>query len=186
MFDSVRPHGLYSPWNSPGQNTGVSSLSLLQGVFPTQWSNPGLYPLSHKGSPRILEWVSYPFSSRSSQPRNQTGVSCIAGRFLTNWAIREALELHEPWIAQKTKLLRVGISEASGQRTPLTDRLDTSGVRRNEHGCKACLSSYFLTYLPNTAVIFQYHSHLIFLIRIWFVPFWPVCLGLSSWDDSCC
>ena len=50
----LRPHGLYSPWNSPGQNTGVGSLSLLQGVFPTQGSNPGLlhcrqflYQLSH-------------------------------------------------------------------------------------------------------------------------------------------
>ena len=49
-----------------------------------------LYQLSHKASPRILEWVAYPFSSRSSQPRNRTGVSCIAGRFFTNWAIREA------------------------------------------------------------------------------------------------
>ena len=52
------PHGLYSPWNSPGQNTGASSCSLLQGVFPTQGSNPGLsdcrpilYQLSHQGSP---------------------------------------------------------------------------------------------------------------------------------------
>ena len=36
------PHGLYSPWNSPGQNTGVGSLSFLQGIFPTQGSNPGL------------------------------------------------------------------------------------------------------------------------------------------------
>ena len=42
MFDCLRPHGLYSPWNSPGQNTGVGSLSLLQGIFPTQGSNPGL------------------------------------------------------------------------------------------------------------------------------------------------
>ena len=40
--DSLRPHGLYSPWNSPGQNTGVGSLSLLQGIFPTQGLNPGL------------------------------------------------------------------------------------------------------------------------------------------------
>ena len=55
------------------------SLSLLQGTFPTQGSNPGLphcrwilYQLSHKGSPRILERVAYPFSSRSSRPRNQT------------------------------------------------------------------------------------------------------------------
>ena len=92
--------GLYSRWYSPGQNTGVCSLSLLQGIFPTQESNPGLpycrrilYQLSHKGSPRILEWVAYPFSSGSSWPRNRTGVSCIAGRFFTNWAIREALTL---------------------------------------------------------------------------------------------
>ena len=76
------------PGNSPGQNTGVGSLSLLQGIFPIHGSNSGLlnyrrilYQLSHKGSPRILEWVAYPFFSRYSQPRNQTGVSCIAGEF---------------------------------------------------------------------------------------------------------
>jgi len=40
--DSLRPHKLYSPWNSPGQNTGVGSLSFLQGLFQTQGSNPGL------------------------------------------------------------------------------------------------------------------------------------------------
>ena len=50
-------HGLYSPWNSLGQNTGVGSLSLLQGIFPTHGLNPDLshcrqilYQLSHKGS----------------------------------------------------------------------------------------------------------------------------------------
>ena len=48
------------------------------------------YQLSHKGSPRILEWVAYPFSSGSSRSRNWTRVSCIAGGFFTNWAIREA------------------------------------------------------------------------------------------------
>ena len=42
MSSSLQPHELYSPWNSPGQNTGVASLSLLQGIFPTQWLNPGL------------------------------------------------------------------------------------------------------------------------------------------------
>ena len=40
--DSLQHRELYSPWNSPGQNTGVDSLSLLQGIFPTQGSNPGL------------------------------------------------------------------------------------------------------------------------------------------------
>ena len=42
VSDSLQPHGLYSPWNSPGQNTGVGRLSLLQGIFPTQGSNSGL------------------------------------------------------------------------------------------------------------------------------------------------
>ena len=36
VSNTLRPHGLYSPWNSPGQNTGVGSLSLLQGIFPIQ------------------------------------------------------------------------------------------------------------------------------------------------------
>ena len=42
MSNSLQPHGLYSPWHSPGQNTGVGSLSLLQGIFPIHGSNPGL------------------------------------------------------------------------------------------------------------------------------------------------
>ena len=46
-----------------------------------------LYQLSHEGSPRIMEWVAYPFSSRSSRLRNQIRVSCIAGGFFTSWAI---------------------------------------------------------------------------------------------------
>ena len=88
-------HG--SPWNSPGQNTGVGSLSLLQGIFPTQGLKKGLphckqtlYQLNHKESLRILECIAYPFSRGSSQPRNQTRVSCIAGWCFTNWNIREA------------------------------------------------------------------------------------------------
>ena len=60
VSDSLRPHGLYRPWDSPGQNTGVGSLSLLQGIFPTQGSNPGLphcrqilHQLSHKSRPLL-------------------------------------------------------------------------------------------------------------------------------------
>ena len=91
VSDSLYPHGLYSSWNSLGQNAGVGGLSLLQGIFPTQGSNLGLphcrqilYQLSPKGSSTILEWIAYPFSSGSSQPRNQTGVSCITGGFVTH------------------------------------------------------------------------------------------------------
>ena len=65
--------------NSPGQNTGGGSSSLLQGIVPTQGSNPSLphcrqilYQLSHQGSKRILEWVAYPFSRASSWPRSRT------------------------------------------------------------------------------------------------------------------
>ena len=60
MSDSLRPHELYSSWNSSGQNTGVGSLSHLQGLLPIQGSNPGLlhcrqilYCLSHQGGPYI-------------------------------------------------------------------------------------------------------------------------------------
>ena len=56
VSDSATPWTIYGPWNSPGQNTGVGSLSFLQGIFPTQGSNPGLshcrqmlYQLSHEG-----------------------------------------------------------------------------------------------------------------------------------------
>ena len=80
------------------QNAGVVSCSLLQDIFPTQGSNPCLphcrwilYQLSqHFGSPKILEWVAYPFSRGSSWPRNRTWVSCIAGRFFTSRATMEA------------------------------------------------------------------------------------------------
>ena len=84
MSDSFQSHGLYSPWNSPGQNTGVGSLSLLQGIFPIQGSNPGLlhctqilYQLSHKGSPRILEWVAYPSPMELPDPGIKPGSSAF-------------------------------------------------------------------------------------------------------------
>ena len=71
--NSLGPHGLYSSWNSLAQNTGVGSLSFLQGIFPTQGLNPGLphcrqilYQLSHKGSPRY--WSGWPVSSPADLP----------------------------------------------------------------------------------------------------------------------
>ena len=97
MSYSLRPHGIYiQSMEFSSQNTGVGSLRLLQGIFPTQGCNPGLphrrqflYQLSHKGMQRILEWVAYHSFSGSSHPRNWTRVSCIAGGFFTNWVIRE-------------------------------------------------------------------------------------------------
>ena len=75
------PPGFSVHGDSPGKNTRVDCHALLQGIFPTQGSNPVLlhcrwilYQLSHKGIPRILEWVAYPFSRGSSWSRNRTGV----------------------------------------------------------------------------------------------------------------
>ena len=129
MSDSLRPHALYGPWNSPGQNTGVGSLSLLQGIFPTQESNPGLlhcrqilYQLSHKGSPRILEWVAYPFFSGSSWLRNWIRVFCIAGRLFTNRAIREA-QFGQYFIQYFSHLM---------QRANSLEQTDAGKVRRQQ------------------------------------------------------
>ena len=89
------------------------SLSLFQGIFPTQGTKPGLqhwrqilYQLSHKGSTRLLEWVAYPFSSGSSWPRNWMTVSCIAGRFFTNWAMREAQLSSKNDLKKKKNLIK--------------------------------------------------------------------------------
>ena len=64
-YPTLQPHGLYSSWNSPDQNTGVGSLSLLQGIF---------------------------------QPRDRIYVSCIAGGFFTNWAVREDCKKLHIWM----------------------------------------------------------------------------------------
>ena len=68
MSDSLRPHELYSPWNSPGQTTGVGSLSLLQGIFPT---NPGIEPRFHS-----LQVDSLP-AEPPGKPKN-TGVGSLS------------------------------------------------------------------------------------------------------------
>ena len=97
LFETLWTAKFLCSWDSPGKNTAVGCHALLQGIFPTHGSNPGLpycrrilYYLSHQGSSWILEWIAYPFSREPSQPRNQTKVSCIAGGFLTSWAGREA------------------------------------------------------------------------------------------------
>ena len=92
VSDFLRPHGLCSSWNFPGQNTGVGGLSLLQGIFPTQGSNPALphcrwilYQRSHKGKPKntgvgslsLLQWIFL-------TPESSQALSYIAGRFFTS------------------------------------------------------------------------------------------------------
>ena len=98
--------------HSPGKNSGVGCHSVLQGIFLTQGLNSGLphcrqilYCLSHQGSPRILEWVTCPFSMGFSWPRNWTWVSHIAGGFFTSCATREVhMDIYSIFIHNSPKV----------------------------------------------------------------------------------
>ena len=87
MSASLQPHGLYSPWNSPGQKTGMGSLSLLQGIFPTQGSNPGL--------PHCRQ-ILYQLSHREAQEYGVGSLSLLQRIFLTQKSNRG--HLHCRWI----------------------------------------------------------------------------------------
>ena len=103
VSDSLQNHGpqharLLCPWGVSRQECWSGLPCSPPGDLPNPEIEPGLllcrlilYQLNHQGSPRIWKWVACPFSRGSSRPRNWTGVSCIAGRFFTSWAIREAL-----------------------------------------------------------------------------------------------
>ena len=87
-------HQALHPWDSPSKNTGVGCHSLLQGISPTQGSNPHLLCLLHwqAGSLPLISpvkplWVAFPFSRWSSQPRDWTQIYRIAGGFFTSWAM---------------------------------------------------------------------------------------------------
>ena len=166
---------------------GVGSHSLFQGIFPTQGSNPGLlhcrwilYQLSHQGNLRILEWAAYPFSSGSSWPRNWTRVSCIAGRFFTNWAMRETqcgnnnvntyfmglLEddgMSRVWKYFRKDKLVITVVTASGGDKPSPSMLPV-----------VCVQGWFLTVTCHTS-------------KTWWVSVkWPLCT-CSQWplnDDK--
>ena len=107
---------------------GILQARILEWVDGWQaWIPHGrriLYLLSHKGSPRILEWVAYPSFRGSSWSRNRTGVSCIAGRLFTNWTIREG-ELSFIWgkmsPTESTSGLRTCSREAGGKNSVICD-----------------------------------------------------------------
>ena len=109
MSNSLWPHRSYSPWNSPGQNTGMASHSLLQKIFPTQGSNPGLphcrrilYQLSHQGSPKLFKiTVKYSVSTylcymgwKGLQISTLSFVSFLCF-FFSHWSL-------ESWISKNT------------------------------------------------------------------------------------
>ena len=109
---SLWPQGLYSPWNSPGQNTGVGSLSLLQGFFPTDGSNPGLlhcrrilYQHSYQGSTWIWSKL---FSRIQSKPEKENDfirkhtVSPEKWRSLVTWPLSQICSVNACHLMQRT------------------------------------------------------------------------------------
>ena len=120
MSDSLRPHGL-----QPARllcSWGFFRQGYWSG-YPGDLPNPGIKPrsptlqadslLSHQGSPKILEWAAYPFSRGSSQLRNWTRVSSIAGGFFTNWATREAHKHVNPFLNTSKENLSVEAIDCS-------------------------------------------------------------------------
>ena len=81
--------GLYSPWNCPSQNTGVGSLSLLQGLYLTQESNPSLlhfreilYQLSSREAPKHWSWYPIPFPVDLPDPGIKPGSPAFQANYL--------------------------------------------------------------------------------------------------------
>ena len=108
VSNSLWLQGLYSPWNSPGQATGVSGLSLLQGIFPTQGLNPSLphcrlilYQLSHKGSPQLVGGVCSSLGSVSPQQKFEVMDGPVLQLSFIWQAKENASWRHEGWLTQK-------------------------------------------------------------------------------------
>ena len=132
---SLREDSLPAEPQGKPKNTGVGSHSLLQGFFLAQGLNPGLphcrrflYQMSHKGSPRILEWVAIPFSRGSSQLRDGTEISHIEHRFFTSWATRKAREYWSEYpIPSPADLPDTGIKPGSPALQPDSLPTELSG-----------------------------------------------------------
>ena len=115
VSDSLWPHGVYSPWNSPGQNTGVSGHSLLRGIFPPRGPNPGLlhcrqflYQLSHQGSPKGQLEILLEFTGKFHLMSRLTVSALISSTNWVEWWCPEVCSLGVGWTA-------AFLLEASGQ-----------------------------------------------------------------------
>ena len=112
VSDSLWPHGLYSPWNSSGQNTGVGRLSLLQGIFPTQGKTPGIEPRSPS-----LQADSLPAEPQGKPKNTEVGSLSLLQRIFptqeSNWGL-----LHSRWILYQVshqgspKIRKLGLKES--------------------------------------------------------------------------
>ena len=149
MSDSLRPHGLYGSWNSPGQNTGVGGLFLRQGIFPTQGSNPGLphcrrslYQLSPQGSPhkyvqlisdkgeKAIQWR-IAFSINDAEATGKKSESQSKSHTLYKHELKMNHELKYKVIKHLEKKLEVIIGSSAKQRVLRPDTKSTVHKRRS-------------------------------------------------------
>ena len=100
--------------------------------------------LSHKGSPRILEWVADSFSRGYSWPRNRTRVSCIAGGLFTNWAIREAPTEGTGSCIRDTELLLLTSQEAAKEPACFCGSPPPNSSTASWHSPDGCFSTVSL------------------------------------------
>ena len=98
LFVSLPGSSIHGIFQARVLSTGVAFHFLLQGIFPTQGLNPGLphcrqtlYPLSHQGSPRILEWVAYSYLGKEWQWGGEQ-VSCITSTLVMSLVSCEILK----------------------------------------------------------------------------------------------
>ena len=174
------------PWDFPGKNTGVGSHFLLQGIFQIQGSNPGLphcrwilYQLSHQGRPRILEWVAYPFSSR---PRNQTGISCIAGRqilYQLSHTVSQSIQTLSrvrlfvtPWIAARQASLSITNSRSLFKPTSIESVMPSNHLI-------LCRSLLLLSSIPPSTRVFSNESTL----RMRWPKYWSFSFSISPSNE---
>ena len=124
--------------DSTDKNTGMGCQALLQGIFPTQGStrSPTLQvnslPAEPPGKSKNTRVAAYPFSRGSSWPRNQTGVSCIASGFFTNWAITKTrvpsiFRSTTPSCGISTHQVTTAITKWGGQRGKVSVTTQSAG-----------------------------------------------------------
>ena len=144
----LQPARLLCPWNSPGKNSGVGSLSLLQGIFPTQGSNPGLlhcrqilYPLSPQGSPEGQET-----NAQSSCSLQRGGSAENRGNPENSWIPGGRVGAHRPGGGFGTQGYWLGRGWGAG--TSLTKGRCSGSVHFGGHVSRACFSAQVQFHFP--------------------------------------
>ena len=194
------PPGSSVHGDSPGKNTGVGCHALLQGIFPAQGSNPGLQHcrqilscLRHQGSPRILEWVAYPFSRGTSQPRNRTRVSWITGDSLpAEIPLKDLYRLWATWntiseASMQTLPSQSGFTVSTSQGARLTSELLLKAfiLPLGERGIPGSPKT-FLDVITHSMGVFMHGAHTQMLTSCLlppsFTPFFPLSLLSCLWE----